>query len=198
MRTFQRILSVPMFATALGLAWILGRQAGVNGMALGLGAALLLALALWWVGLRQGAKRLWLPLALAAVAVLAPLPFVVAAPAGAHTPDALASEPFSEARLAALRAANTPVFVYFTADWCLSCKVNERVALDRAEVAEAFRAHGVKVLVGDWTGGDPAISRFLEAQGRSGVPLYLYYAPGRGPDVLPQILTPGMLTGLVA
>jgi thiol:disulfide interchange protein len=120
------------------------------------------------------------------------------APVVAAAPDALASEPFSEARLAQLRAANSPVFVYFTADWCLTCKVNERLVLDRAEVAEAFRARGVKVLVGDWTRGDPAISRFLAAHGRSGVPFYLFYAPGGEGRALPQILTPSMLVGLAA
>ena len=99
---------------------------------------------------------------------------------GRRPAGALAAEPFSEARLAALRAARTPVFVYFTADWCLTCKVNERGAMASAEVADAFRARGIKVLVGDWTRGDPAIGRFLERQGRSGVPLYLYYAPGAG------------------
>jgi DsbC/DsbD-like thiol-disulfide interchange protein/cytochrome c biogenesis protein CcdA len=199
MRTFQRILSVPMFLTALGLAWVLGKESGVDGMALGLLAALALGLALWWFGARQSRGRTWLPLALAAVAAIAPLPFVRIAPAAvAAAPDALASEPFSEARLAQLRAANSPVFVYFTADWCLTCKVNERLVLDRAEVAEAFRARGVKVLVGDWTRGDPAISRFLAAHGRSGVPFYLFYAPGGEGRALPQILTPSMLVGLAA
>jgi thiol:disulfide interchange protein len=186
-----------MFLTALGLAWILGRQTGVDGMALGLGAALLLGLGLWWLGRRQGNGRIWLPLALVLVAVAAPLPFVrpvEAAPAPAA--GSLAAEPFSEARLAELRAAGTPVFLYFTADWCLTCKVNERAAIAQSEVVEAFRAHNVKVMVGDWTRGDPVIGRFLERHGRSGVPLYLYYGPGREADVLPQILTVGRLKAL--
>lgn len=202
MRAFQRILAVPMFLTALGLAWVLGRESGVDGMAIGLGAALLLGLALWWFGARQGRGRRWPALALVALAVIAPLPFVRLAPAPANataTPGALAAEPFDETRLAALRAANRPVFLYFTADWCLTCKVNERVAIARAEVAEAFRAHGVKVMVGDWTRGDPAISAFLAAHGRSGVPYYLYYAPGGAePRELPQILTPSLLVEMAA
>ena len=85
------------------------------------------------------------------------------------------------------------MFVYFTADWCLTCKANEAAAIDRAEVQKAFRKAGVKVLVGDWTNGDPAITRFLESRGRAGVPLYLWYAPGSEPEELPQILTPAML-----
>ena len=72
-----------------------------------------------------------------------------------------------------------PVFVYFTADWCLSCKVNETTSIDRSEVRDAFGKAGVKVLAGDWTNGDPEITRFLESRGRAGVPLYLWYAPGK-------------------
>jgi thiol:disulfide interchange protein len=199
MDTFRHILAVPMLLTALGLAWILGRQAGVDGMALGLATTLLLALALWWVGRRQGRAHAWWPLApalLVAVAAIAWLP--VAAPtAQAQSYSVLPVEPFSEAKLAALRAEGRPVFVYFTADWCLTCKVNEQTALQRAPVARAFADHKVAVLEGDWTRGDAAIGRFLEAQGRSGVPLYLYYAPGKPPETLPQILTASRLVELV-
>ena len=86
------------------------------------------------------------------------------------------------------------MFVYFTADWCLTCKANEAAAIDRDEVRDAFRKAGVHVLVGDWTNGDPAITRFLESRGRAGVPLYLWYEPGNAePEELPQILTPAML-----
>ncbi|MFN3944063.1 MAG: protein-disulfide reductase DsbD family protein [Allosphingosinicella sp.] len=195
MEGFQRLLSVPMFLTALGLAWILGRQAGADGMALGLGAALILGLALWWWGRRGG----WLPLAPAAAALAAGLMLVpAAAPVAARAPGLLAEEAFSEARLAALRAEGRPVFVYFTADWCLSCKVNEAAVLERREVADAFAAAGVAVLVGDWTRGDPDIGRFLERHGRSGVPLYLFYRPGAEPEILPQVLTVGQVTGLVS
>ena len=148
---------------------------------------------MWWLG--RGGR--WLALAVVALAVIA-TPFLLPTepPATSQAEGPLPAEPFSEARLAALRAARTPVFVYFTADWCLTCKVNERGAMAGAEVAEAFRARGIKVLVGDWTRGDPAIGRFLERQGRSGVPLYLFYAPGRDAEVLPQLLTVGTLTGL--
>ena len=85
------------------------------------------------------------------------------------------------------------MLVYFTADWCLSCKVNEAAAIDRAEVRDEFKRDGVKVLAGDWTSGDPAITRFLESRGRAGVPLYLWYEPGKEPEELPQVLTPAML-----
>jgi thiol:disulfide interchange protein len=108
-----------------------------------------------------------------------------------------AAEPFSETRLAALRAQGRPVFAYFTADWCLTCKVNEKVAIETEATQAAFAKAKVAVLVGDWTDGDPVLGRFIEKHNRAGVPLYLYYAPGAAePQVLPQVLTSGMLTAL--
>lgn len=195
MNRLRRVLSVPMFLTAAGLAWILGRQAGVDAMALGLVAALLLALLLWWFGAAHGERRAWLPLGGAvAIGLVAALALPQEAPAAAAPPSVLASKPFSEAELAALRAQGKPVFLYFTADWCITCKVNEKGVMSRAEVAQSFKERNVAVLVGDWTRGDAGIGRFLAKHGRSGVPLYLYYAPGREPKILPQILTVADLT----
>ena len=197
MDRLRRILSIPMFLTALVLAWILGRQAGVDAMALGLGAALILALGLWWVGVRQGRGRAWLPLVPALAAGLAAILMVPAeTQSGATAQGVLDSEPFSEAKLAELRGEQKPVFVYFTADWCITCKVNEKGVLTRTDVAKAFDEGEVAVLAGDWTRGDAAIGRFLARHGRSGVPLYLYYAPGQEAKILPQILTVGDLTAL--
>jgi DsbC/DsbD-like thiol-disulfide interchange protein/cytochrome c biogenesis protein CcdA len=200
MATLRRILSLPMFVTALGLAWILGRQAGVDAMALGLAALLLLAAGLWWTGRRQigGKAVVWLPALLALVAAgtlaaLLPKPSASVSSVGGN------SESFSEARLDALRKEGRPVFVYFTADWCLTCKVNEKVAIERAEVIAAFKNAEVATLVGDWTRGDPAIGRFLAAHRRSGVPYYLFYpAGGEEPRELPQILTPSILLTLAS
>jgi thiol:disulfide interchange protein len=196
MNRLRHILSVPMFLTALGLAWILGRQSGVDGMAIGLAAALLLGLTLWWVGSRHGDGRSWLRLVPAAAAVAASLLFVPLGNEGQAAASPVAGEPFSEQRLAALRAEGRPVFAYFTADWCITCKVNEKGVLQREEVTRAFAEDKVAVLVGDWTGGDAAIGRFLEAQGRSGVPLYIYYAPGKAPEILPQLLTVSRVVSL--
>ncbi len=191
---FRHILALPMALTAFGLAWILERQVGLAGLAVGLAAAAGVALILWWAGRRQA----WLAFAPAALAAAAAAFFLPAAsaPAEARTGGALAAEPFGESRLAQLRSEGRPVFVYFTADWCLTCKVNEAAVLDQDEVAAAFAEKKVAVLVGDWTRGDAAIGRFLEKQGRSGVPLYLWYAPGREAQVLPQILTVGRMRTL--
>jgi DsbC/DsbD-like thiol-disulfide interchange protein/cytochrome c biogenesis protein CcdA len=194
MARFRHILAVPMALTALGLAWILERQTGLTGLAIGAAGAAVLALVLWRGGRRQHWSALLPALLLAALAI-ALLP-TASAPAEARSGAALGAEPFSEARLSELRLAGRPVFVYFTADWCLTCKVNEAAVLDREEVARAFRDKGAAVLVGDWTRGDPEIGRFLEKQGRSGIPLYLWYPPGREAEVLPQILTAGSLVAL--
>ena len=195
MGRFRRLMSVPMFLTAIALAWILGRQAGVDGMTLGVSAVVILALGLWWVGRKQGEGKAWLPLAPAAFAAAAAVFLVPTAtePAAAKPQGRLAAEPFSERRLAQLQAEGRPVFVYFTADWCVTCKVNEKAALEQEEVAGEFERRNVAVLVGDWTRGDAEIGRFLDRHGRTGVPLYLYYAPGKPPEILPQVLTTGRL-----
>ena len=108
------------------------------------------------------------------------------------------AERFDLAKLEKLRGQGKPVFLYFTADWCLTCKVNEKAAIQREEVVEAFDKAGITVMAGDWTNGDPAITRFLESRGRSGVPLYLFYNRHGEPTELPQILTPATLLQLKA
>ena len=197
MVTLRHILSVPMFLTALALAWVLGRQAGVDAMTLAIAAGLLVALGLWWTGRRQhaGLMRAWAPAAVAALVALGTVAMLqTAAPAQAAT--IAGAEPFSTERLATLRAQGKPVFAYFTADWCLTCKVNEKTAIETAAVRDAFAQGGVVTLVGDWTDGDPVLGRFIEQHNRAGVPLYLWYAPGGEARVLPQILTRGILTAL--
>ncbi|MBC2778772.1 protein-disulfide reductase DsbD family protein [Parasphingopyxis marina] len=195
---FRHIMAIPMGLTALALGWVLWRQTGASGLFLGLAVALILAVLLWWAGRQQRAGRnAWLPIlpvAALTVGAIAVLPVPVAT-ANAES-GVLGAEPFSETRLAELRGEGRPVFVYFTADWCITCKANEAGALARTAVAEHFEANDIAVLVGDWTTGDAGIGRFLEEQGRSGVPLYLYYAPGEEAQILPQILTVGELTAL--
>jgi thiol:disulfide interchange protein len=191
---FKQVLALPMALTALWLGWLLGRLTGTEGLVVGGAAVLVVTLALWWAGRRAG----WMPIAPAAVAAVIAILLLPTAtrPAEAATGGPLHAEKFTEARLAALRAEGRPVFVYFTADWCLTCKVNENAVLDRQEVADAFARRHVAVLVGDWTRGDSAIGRFLEKQGRSGVPLYLWYAPRKEAVLLPQILSVGQVARL--
>ena len=201
MDTFRKILSLPMFVTAVALAWLLGRLAGVDAMALALLVATGFAVVLWAAGRRQarGLGFGWAALAMLLAVTVAGVWLVGRAKAAPGTAVVATAghEPFTEARLAALRAEGRPVFAYFTADWCLSCKVNEKVAIDTDATRAAFKAKNVAVLVGDWTDGDPALGRFIERHNRAGVPLYLYYAKGAAePRVLPQVLTPSTLTSL--
>ncbi|MDE2410846.1 MAG: thioredoxin family protein [Sphingomonadales bacterium] len=202
MERFRHFMALPMGLTALALVWLASRVAG-NAFAF---AAVLVALivlaALVLLGRRQrhgrGADARWW-LALGAVLAFAAfgLPGMVRAPARAAQ-GVLPSEPFSETALASARAAGKPVFAYFTADWCLTCKVNEAAAIEREDTRAAFAKAGVVVLRGDWTRRDPAITRYLTAQGSAGVPLYMWYPAGGGaPQQLPQVLTPATLGDLV-
>ena len=192
----QRFLAIPMAATAVGCLWLLHRQAGPPAFIVGLLAAVVLTILLLWTGWAQRKQ-----MAIGWAALVAGLFLAGAAatqvprqqPATARV--TLGAEIWSEAAVGKYRAQGKPLFVYFTADWCLTCKANEATAIEREATRAAFKAGGVKVLVGDWTNGDPAITRFLESRGRAGVPLYLWYEPSAAePEELPQILTPGMLS----
>jgi DsbC/DsbD-like thiol-disulfide interchange protein/cytochrome c biogenesis protein CcdA len=189
----QRFLAIPMAASATAAAWLLYRQAGERALEAALLAVLFLTLLLRIFGRRnrQGEVGAWVFI-LAFVAVA--LPALRAMPTETRPTQILAgAEIWSEARVASYVQQGHPVFVYFTADWCLTCKANEATAIDRDEVRAAFDKAGVKVVAGDWTNGDPAITRFLEAHGRAGVPYYLWYKPGAEPEELPQVLTPSTL-----
>jgi DsbC/DsbD-like thiol-disulfide interchange protein/cytochrome c biogenesis protein CcdA len=190
----QRILAVPMALTALACLWLLYRLAGADAALGGLlwSVALIAVLIAFGRGQRGGRT---LGALVAGVALMVATFAVITAPKpqAGGTRAVAGAEAWSEARVASYVQQGKPAFVYFTADWCLTCKANEVAAIDRGEVREAFENAGVKVLAGDWTKGDPEITRFLESRGRAGVPLYLWYEPGRDAEELPQILTPSML-----
>ncbi|RIX32066.1 protein-disulfide reductase DsbD family protein [Sphingomonas edaphi] len=198
MARLQRFLAIPMIATAVGCLWLLYRQVGWPALLVGSGAAVLLAVLLIAVGRTQrkggsfGLAAGALSLVLAGGAVL----LVPQQPVAASRVP-LGASAWSAEAVQAARADGRPAFVYFTADWCLTCKANEAAAIEREATRDAFGKAGVEVFVGDWTNGDPAITRFLEERGRAGVPLYLWYEPGQTePDELPQVLTPSMLSDL--
>jgi thiol:disulfide interchange protein len=194
MNRFKRFLAIPMAASAAAALWLLYRQAGDRALFFGVFAAVALAICLYFAGQMQRAARRPASLAalFAVVVVVAAVARVPVSPS-ARLASPSGAEQWSDARVASLERQGKPAFVYFTADWCLSCKVNEATSIDREEVRDAFSRAGVTVLAGDWTNGDPAITRFLESRGRAGVPLYLWYAPGKPPEELPQVLTPAML-----
>lgn len=198
MVSFRQALAFPMLATAIWLYWVLGNQAGINALTLALIAALALGLGTFGWNRRSGESysRPWRAASVAGLLVVAlstwAVPRFVVAPDS--TPVASGEVAYSEVALDALRAEQQPVFAYFTADWCITCKVNEGVALRSDAVQEYFSREGVQVMVGDWTNEDPAITEILQRHGRAGVPLYLYFKPGSADAlVLPQILTPDLV-----
>ncbi|MCB1741060.1 MAG: thioredoxin family protein, partial [Gammaproteobacteria bacterium] len=200
----KELLAFPMFASAIWLVWVLNAQTGSQGVVVVLGAMLLVAFACWLLRIAPGgdtprARRLSrLGVGLAGLALFAAaigLARLEHQELGEPRPrSVLGVEPavFSPAALSALRDADRPVFLNMTADWCITCLVNERVALSSAAVSERMREKGVVYMKGDWTNHDPDISATLNAFGRSGVPLYVLYPPassGRQPILLPQLLT---------
>jgi len=214
MDTLKHLLAFPMYGTAAWLLWVFTLQTGSNALALMLAAAVLVGFCAWLTGRAQaGGKPLIPGLAAGVAAVLAVACLVYGAretaPAAAQASNSsaasadpappaetggkeMASEAFSPTKLADLRAQGKPVFVNFTAAWCVTCQVNERLALGSPQVAKALAEVGGVYLKADWTNHDGEIAKLLAEHGRAGVPLYLVYGAGGGdPVVLPQLLTPG-------
>lgn len=199
MERFRRIMAIPMGLTALALVWLTVQLGGriFGGIALVLVIGVLIGL--WATGrLQRSGKLAWPAFGLIAAPFLAfaaiALPSVYEAKGAEARESILNPQSFSREALAEARASGKPVFVWFTADWCVTCKVNESVAIEREAVRDAFEAAGVVTMVGDWTVRDEAITQFLTEQGAAGVPLYLWYAPGASaPEQLPQVLTPDLL-----
>ena len=194
MDTFRRAMAFPMFATVVWLVWVLGQQSGIDGAAALLGLLLLLAALAWALAL-SGRSRWVLSTMVVALAVWA-LPTamrqVVQPVEAAQAPSTASTalwQPWSTEHVARLQAAGQPVFVDFTAAWCVTCQYNKKTTLsDRAVLAD-FAQRNVTLLRADWTRRDPAITAELARLGRSGVPVYVLYAPGKAPQVLTELLS---------
>jgi thiol:disulfide interchange protein DsbD len=201
MDILKQFLAFPMYGATAWLVWVASQQAGSEGVLASVVGLVLLGFAFWAYGIAQYSEGIWRRVGQAgAVAAIAACLFVLsqiapsAEAAGAPVVKEAGTKPYSADRLAALRAAGQPVFVNMTAAWCVTCLVNERVALSTSAVRDAFAADHVTYLKGDWTRQDPAITQFLRDHGRDGVPLYLFYPAGGGePKLLPQILTAGIV-----
>lgn len=192
METLKQVLAFPMYLTAAWLLWVLGKQRGVDAVGLALVGLVVLALGLWWFQRVRFAAPLQRMLALAlAASALAPLVMVHRLPTStAAAPMADGHVPYSAERLAALRAEGRIVFVDMTADWCVTCKANEKAVLNTDAFRGLLAAQGAVMMTGDWTNVDPAITAFLEQHKAVGVPLYVVYPRNGGEgEVLPTVLT---------
>lgn len=195
MVTFRRVMAVPMGLTALALGWLIWRLGGSASLAY---VAALAALVLALLGLvgraqRSGKRALMPAFATLAVLAIGVLTMPEPRPQAQEEASVIKAMPFSPEALAKARASGKPVFVWMTADWCLTCKVNEAAAIERLDTQVAFEKAGVVVLRGDWTRRDPAITRYLTEQGAAGVPLYVWYGRNGRAETLPQVLTPALL-----
>jgi thiol:disulfide interchange protein DsbD len=220
METLKQFMGFPLLGTAIWLAWVLGQQAGVDALIALLFILLLAGMAAWivgkWTPLYQDLRTRIIGALAAAVVFIPAFAYVVShlndyrdakprAVAGADGGAAMlehgiAWEPFSEARLAELVAQGKPVFIDFTADWCLSCKVNEKVAFSSGEVRAKFKDLGIVALKADWTLRDDKIAKVLAGYGRNSIPLYVIYdgSSGAKPTLLPEVLSPGILLDALA
>jgi thiol:disulfide interchange protein DsbD len=209
MERLKALLAFPMYGAALWLVWVFSRQTGAEALGLLLAAGLGVALAGWLFGLAQteralGRRGLILAFSgvVAVAAALAGTVMAVRLPAEAAGQTEVpgpASAPWSAAAVESALAQGRPVLVNFTADWCVTCKINEAGALTSARTRAALQAANAVYLVGDWTRRDDAITAELQRHGRSGVPLYLLYTPGEAqPRILPQLLTEGVVVEALA
>jgi len=210
MERAKQLLAFPMYAAAIWLVWVLVQQAGVNSIVIALGGMLLIAFAAWLydttlasssrvrnAGTLSALALLLLALGFSYVGISNTVANVTTNNQNKTVEKNW--EPYSQARLDELLLEGKPVFLNFTASWCISCLVNERVALSDGNVKETFAQEGIIYLKGDWTNRDLAITQFLQKFNRSGVPLYVFYPAGKSdqPVELPQILTPDIVISAV-
>jgi thiol:disulfide interchange protein DsbD len=201
METFKQVLAFPLYATVAWLAWILGALGGNDAIFALLAGLVLVAMGAWFYGRWAHAGGIWQP---AIAVMLAVVGIVIAWPASlapqetssAAAPKAgeLAWQPWSPEEVRRITESGKPVFVDFTAAWCVTCQVNKRVALNNTEVVKAFAAHDLTPLKADWTRRDPRITAELATLGRNAIPVYAIYLPGSdAPRLLPEVLTPSIV-----
>ncbi|HET9032125.1 MAG TPA: protein-disulfide reductase DsbD [Dokdonella sp.] len=193
METFKQVLAFPMYLTAVWLVWVLGKQRGVDAIGLVLVGAVVLALALWWI---ERSRRADKPIArvlavIVLIASLVPVWMIARLDLPPKSLDmAESSIAYSKDKLAALRADGRTVFVNMTADWCVTCKANEKSVLGTDHFEELMKQSNAIYMKGDWTNVDPEITAFLQAHGAVGVPLYVVFHGDQGNGkVLPTVLT---------
>ncbi|MFB2833204.1 protein-disulfide reductase DsbD family protein [Floridanema evergladense] len=203
METFSQFLAFPMYGAAAWLVWVLTLQTGSDGLAAVLTGFVLIGFAAWLYQKAQTSRKIWRRIGIFGALVAIALALTLAPLAG-NTPLKTAQQttqnslwqPYTAEKLTEIRQSGKPVFVNFSASWCITCLVNERVALSQPEVQQAFQQKAVTLMKADWTNRNATITKALSSFGRSGVPLYVLYPSGtksQEPIVLPQILTPDII-----
>ena len=186
MGTFSQLLAFPLYATVIWLLWILGRQTSIDHAVLVSLGILLIAFAIWITHRGKGVMGRVFGL----TALVIALGITAIKPTTEEDRLKTVWEPYSAARLLELRQQQQAVFINLTADWCITCLANEKIALDSEAFRAALREGNITYLKGDWTNRNPEITALLNDHGRSGVPLYLYYdTTANPPKILPQLLT---------
>jgi thiol:disulfide interchange protein DsbD len=191
MDVFRKLMAFPMFATVAWLVWVIGQQSGIDGAGALLGLLVALSLVVWAFTLAGCAR---FAIGAVGIACFVGLAWVAGgnitrppnAASAAHAEGAW--QPWEPGRVDQIVATGQPVFVDFTAAWCVTCQVNKRTTLSRDDVMDAFAAKKVALLRADWTRRDPAISAALAQLGREGVPVYVFYSPGKAPVILSELL----------
>ncbi|MFN7153974.1 MAG: protein-disulfide reductase DsbD family protein [Acidovorax sp.] len=193
MDTFRKLMAFPMFATVVWLVWVLGQQSGIDGAGALLILLVGLSLVVWALSL-AGRARVWMAtVSLATMALLgwAFVPHITNVPTKQSATQASATDwqPWAPGAAEQIVAGGRPVFVDFTAAWCVTCQYNKKTTLANADVLADLQTKNVALLRADWTRRDPAITAALAALGRSGVPVYVFYRPGKPPVVLTEVLS---------
>nr|WP_239024427.1 thioredoxin family protein [Ramlibacter humi] len=200
MDIFRKLMAFPMFATVAWLVWVLGQQSGIDGAGALLALLVALSLLVWTLTLNGRARLLLSAAAVAALAAVAWTagPLLTQPPAAATTQAEGDWQPWSTAKADQLVGAGQPVFVDFTAAWCVTCQYNKKTTLSNADVLGDFRRANVALLRADWTRRDPAITAALASLGRSGVPVYVLYRKGSAPQVLTEVLSVAEVRSAIA
>ena len=196
MNVFRKLMAIPMLLTMIWLLWVLSQQVSFTALVLYIAAVISLCVCLFLYGkLQFSLLTAKLPIVLSAACAV--LLFAAASSSLFRQPDAAvqAADAWSPQAVENALEAGKPVFVDFTASWCVTCQANKIAVLDREDIREAFKQHGVVFLVADWTNQNPDITQALESFGRSGVSLYILYSPDGKTTVLPELLTKNIVIG---